>query len=50
MANTVNQCSTTSGTVEPRYNEGTKELAKSVRYNKVLLYQGSFKYFTIIYY
>ncbi len=31
-------------TVEPRYNEGAKGLAKYVRYNKVSLYRGSFSY------
>ena len=40
MANTVNQCSTTSGTEKTWYNKGTKGLAKSVCSNKVLLYRG----------
>ena len=38
MANTINQCSTSSGTVKPQYSEGAKKLAKSACYNKVLLY------------
>ena len=46
----INVVLVTSGTMKTWYNEGTKGLAKSVCYNTVVLYQGSFKYFTIIYY
>ena len=36
-----------ANTVEPRYNKGQR-LAKYVRYNEILLYQGSFLYILLL--
>ena len=37
-----------NGTVEPRYNERPRDLAKSVRQNKVSLTRGSFPYILLL--